>query len=150
MTYHIYTDGAASPNPGTGGWAFAVVVNDKIVYKESGKEENTTNQRMEMKAVAAACEFISTVRRTHGFVMDDFIIYTDSAYIFNCFSAKWYVNWERNGWRNSKKEPVANRDLWEEIVPFFENVGFKKVKGHDGNEYNEIVDKLAVAARSNK
>ena len=150
MTYHIYTDGAASPNPGTGGWAFAVVVDDKIIYKENGREENTTNQRMEMKAVAAACEFISTVQRAHGFIMDDFIIYTDSAYIYNCYSAKWYAAWERNGWRNSKKEPVANRDLWEEIVPFFENVGFKKVRGHCGNKYNEIVDKLAVAARSNK
>ena len=62
---------------------------------------------------------------------------------------KWYSKWLVNGWINSKKEPVANKNLWKSLIPFFEaeNIEFVKVKGHAGNKYNEIVDKMAVSAK---
>ena len=67
----------------------------------------------------------------------------------NCYLNKWYVTWEQNGWKNSKKEPVANRDLWELLIPYFRNsqITISKVKGHAGNYYNELVDELAVNER---
>ena len=72
-------------------------------------------------------------------------VYTDSAYIYQCMSQKWHINWIRNGWRNAKKEPVKNKELWEQLIPFFENKHFKflKVAGHNGIEWNEKADKLA-------
>ena len=67
-----------------------------------------------------------------------------------CFTENWWRNWELNGWVNSKKEPVANQDLWKGLIHFFHKApsySFIKVKGHSGNKYNEIVDKMAVSAK---
>ena len=83
-------------------------------------------------------------------------IYSDSAYLVNCWKQNWWRGWQANGWKNSKKEPVANPDLWMGLIPFFEKApngyDFVKVKGHAGNETvhgqcNDDVDKLAVAAK---
>jgi len=74
---------------------------------------------------------------------------SDSTYVVHCFRDRWHEGWKRRGWRNSQRQPVANRDLWE---PFIElvlqrgDVRFTWVKGHSGNEMNEVVDQLAVAA----
>ena len=67
------------------------------------------------------------------------------SYFINCFKQRWYDNWQRNGWVNSKGQDVANQDIWTEIVPFFEKIeySFEKVKGHAGDVYNEKCDKLA-------
>ena len=75
-----------------------------------------------------------------------FNIYTDSAYIHNCYKQKWYINWEKNNWVNAKKQPVKNKDLWCDIIELFklDNVNFYKVTGHSGDKFNEIVDKMAV------
>jgi ribonuclease HI len=78
-------------------------------------------------------------------------VYSDSAYLVNAFNQNWIKSWLNNCWVNSKKEPVANQDLWREILKLLpNNITFNKVKGHSGNEYNEIADKMAVYAKTNK
>lgn len=150
MSYMIYTDGAVSGNGKTnarGGWAYIVIHKETGAMIEcgSGGELNTTNQRMELKACIEGCEAAKRFD-ANGRVE----IYSDSAYLINCHSASWWKAWERNGWKNAKKQPVANRDLWENLLPYFKNpaqYSFIKVKGHAGDRYNEQVDRMAVAAR---
>ena len=136
----IYTDGACSGNPGPGGWA-AIYVLGGDVKEISGGEYNTTNNRMELMA---AIESLKALNQSCSI-----ILYSDSQYLVDCFNKKWYVSWRKNGWRNSKKEPVANKDLWEELISLADkhNIQFSKVKGHAGVEYNERCDALARARR---
>jgi ribonuclease HI len=134
----VYTDGACSGNPGPGGWAWAVAPGGTPFA--SGFEEHTTNQRMEIRAALEALRSLAP-----GPVH----VVTDSTYVKNCFDQQWYVRWERNGWRNSKKEPVANRDLWEALLSAVRArpaVTWAWVKGHSGDPMNDRVDALAVAA----
>lgn len=146
--YEIYCDGATSGNgkaDAPGGWAYVILKDGRLVSQNSGGEKGTTNQRMELTAALKACEEVEA--------MDGFAtvkLYSDSAYLINCYKQNWWKNWRINGWKNSKKEPVANQDLWEKLIRFFVDVpkyDFIKVKGHAGNEYNEMVDQLAVAAK---
>ncbi|SIT03010.1 ribonuclease HI [Alicyclobacillus vulcanalis] len=135
----LYTDGACSGNPGPGGWAAILQWNGRV--KElSGGERETTNQRMELKAVI---EGLKALKRPC-----DVIVHSDSAYVVNCFQQRWYVNWRRNGWVNSKGEPVQNRDLWEQLLEAIDGhrVRFEKVKGHAGVAMNERCDELARRA----
>jgi ribonuclease HI len=136
----IYTDGACSGNPGPGGWGAVLLFKDKI--KEiNGGERETTNQRMELQAVIGA---LSALKVTNW----DVTIYSDSAYVVNAFQQKWLDNWQKNGWRNSKKEPVANQDLWQQLLLLTgkNRVRMLKVKGHAGDKYNERCDELARQA----
>ncbi|MFA6711205.1 MAG: ribonuclease H [Candidatus Caldatribacteriota bacterium] len=148
-TIILYTDGACSGNPGPGGWAYIFYVEEMGVSKtgisQSGGEKNTTNQRMELKA---AIEGLQEAVFQH--LENESIkikLYTDSAYLSNCIKDEWYKKWRYNGWKNAKKEPVKNQDLWEEILLFVDNPLIKleviKVKGHSGNELNDKVDELA-------
>lgn len=134
---HVYTDGACSGNPGPGGWGWAVAPGGEP--NASGGERRTTNQRMELYAVLDAV-------RTLG--DRPLAIHSDSTYVVNCFRDGWWVRWRRNGWRNAKKQPVANADLWEPLVDAVEagDVTFTWVKGHSGDRMNDLVDRLAVAA----
>ena len=135
----VYTDGACSRNPGPGGWAWAVAPDG--VPCDSGGEPMTTNQRMEQLAALEAL-------RTLAPGGDTIRIVSDSTYVVKCFLDKWWVRWERNGWRNAKKEPVANADLWKPLVEFERTgkVEWAWVKGHSGDRLNDLVDGLAVAA----
>lgn len=143
---YIYTDGACSGNPGPGGAAFIIIdENENIIYKNGFHFDNTTNNFCELFAIISGCEWAKK-----NFPLDSFTIKTDSAYCYNCYSQKWYKNWQKNGWKNSKKDPVANKELWELAIPYFEhyNFSFEKVKGHSGNkDWNDFVDKLAVSYR---
>lgn len=134
----IYTDGSSTKN--RSGWGFVVVTDPPVT--RSGQEIGATNQRMELMAALRALEWWELNSD------DDVTIYSDSAYFCNCYFEKWYVNWEANGWVNSKKEPVANQDLWKYLIKFFKNpqVHIEKVKGHSGHTYNEMADKLATGA----
>ncbi len=140
----IYTDGAASGN-GTskarGGWAYVFYADGARAISEYGGEVGTTNNRMEL---TAAIKGIEAARALYGETQDLHVI-SDSAYLINCYEQGWYRNWELNGWVNSAKGPVANRDLWEKLIPYFKDshILFIKVKGHAGHEENELVDKLA-------
>lgn len=135
----IYTDGACSGNPGPGGWA-AVLQYGEHVKEISGGERTTTNQRMELAAVVQALACLKGP--------SEVVIYSDSAYVINCFKQKWYVGWLRNGWKNSKGDPVQNRDLWERLLEQVSRhkVRFEKVKGHAGVAWNERCDELARQA----
>lgn len=133
----IYTDGACSGNPGPGGWGAILFSGDRM--KEiSGGEENTTNQRMELTAVVEALRAL----KVSGW---DVVVYSDSAYIVNAFSQDWIGRWQRNGWKNSKKEDVANQDLWKFLLTLMSKnqVRIEKVKGHSGDQWNERCDELA-------
>ena len=132
----VYTDGACSGNPGPGGWAWAVAPDGERCG--SGGEARTTNQRMEVQAVLEA------LRALDGEVH----VVSDSTYVVNCFRDRWYVKWQQNGWRNSKKEPVANVDLWRPLIELVttRRPTFAWVKGHSGDPMNDLVDRLAVEA----
>ena len=106
----------------------------------AGGERVTTNQRMEITAVLEA------VRALGG--DGPVAVVSDSTYVVNCFRDKWYVRWVANGWRNAKKQPVANADLWRPLIELVvaHDVTFRWVKGHSGDRLNDIVDQLAVAA----
>src|SRR5262249_56908463 len=103
----VHPDGACSGNPGAGGWA-AILIDGDPERVVSGSAPRTTNQRMELQAVAEGLAAVPAGRRVH--------IYSDSAYIVNCFRDGWWERWEKNGWRNRQKQPVANRHLWEHIL----------------------------------
>lgn len=148
MKYKIYSDGSTRGNGkenAVGAWAFAVVdETDTVLAKAVESEVGTTNQRMELTAALRGLEAIFPQMKMGDMVQ----LYTDSAYLHNCVSQRWYDNWQRNGWKNAKKQPVANADLWEQLIPYFDawGVSFHKVKGHAGDKWNEYVDILAQAA----
>jgi len=135
----VYTDGACSGNPGPGGWA-AIIVDGGRERELSGAETSTTNQRMELRAAIEGLHALEG-RRTVA-------LYSDSAYVVNCFRDRWYVRWRQNGWRNAQKKPVDNRDLWETLITLAErhDVTWHKVAGHSGDPLNERADRLARAA----
>ena len=131
----VWTDGACSGNPGPGGWAWAT----RDGRSASGGEPGTTNQRMEIRAALEA------VRALDG----PLVVVSDSTYVVNCFRDRWWTGWLARGWVNSAKKPVANRDLWEPLISAVNergNVSFRWVKGHSGDEMNDLVDRLAVDA----
>jgi ribonuclease HI len=132
----IYTDGACSGNPGPGGWAWAIAPEGEV--HGSGGAAHTTNQRMEMMAVLQA------LRSNPG----QLTIVSDSTYVVNCFRDRWWVRWQANGWKNSKKEPVANTDIWKPLIELVQQrlPTFQWVKGHSGDFMNDFVDRLAVVA----
>lgn len=131
----VYTDGACSGNPGPGGWAWV----EPGGQWACGYDARTTNQRMELTAVLDACEHLD----------DPLVVVSDSTYVVNCWRDRWWRGWLKRDWRNSRKEPVANRDLWEQLVPHFrdrEGLRLEWVKGHSGDRWNDLADRLAVGA----
>ncbi|MFZ5823303.1 MAG: ribonuclease HI [Bacillota bacterium] len=137
----IYTDGACSGNPGPGGWG-AILMSGDRTKELSGFEKVTTNNRMEIQAAIEALRALKYPCRVK--------LYSDSAYLVNAFRQNWLANWQRNGWINSKKEPVENQDLWRELLEVARphQVEWIKVKGHADNPYNNRCDSLARAAIS--
>lgn len=139
MSITIYTDGACSGNPGPGGWGALLMWNSH--EKElSGGEADTTNNRMEMMAVIKG---LGALKKDDSAVT----IYTDSKYVLQG-ATEWLEGWKARGWKSASKKPIKNQDLWERIDSLIgqHSVEFIWVKGHNGDEFNERVDKLAVAA----
>ena len=135
----IYTDGACSGNPGPGGWAAILMYKDK--QKEiSGGMKNTTNNIMEITAVIEALKCLK--------VESNVQVYSDSAYTVNAFKQGWIYNWMKNGWKTANKEPVKNKEIWQELYDLtkIHKVNFIKVKGHSDNKYNNRCDELARKA----
>ena len=135
----VYTDGACSGNPGSGGWG-AIVISDTII-KFSGNEEKTTNNRMELKAA------IMGLSKSN--INSKVILYTDSKYVKDGIT-KWISNWKSNNWITSSKKPVKNQDLWKQLDDLNNryNVEWKWVKAHqddvsDDSIYNNMADELA-------
>lgn len=138
----IYTDGACSGNPGAGGWG-AILMCNGTSKEISGSEPNTTNNRMELKAVIQALKMLKKASNVK--------IYSDSAYVVNAFKQRWIDNWQVKGWRTSNKKPVLNKDLWEDLIQLMSihTVEYIKVKGHADNKYNNRCDELAREAIKN-
>jgi ribonuclease HI len=132
----IYTDGACSGNPGPGGYG-AVLRYGSHEKEISGGERQTTNQRMEMQAAIAALEQLSEACHV--------LLHSDSAYLVNAFIQNWFGKWQSNGWLNSKKQPVENRDMWEKLLVLSgkHQIEWVKVKGHTDDELNNRCDQLA-------
>lgn len=145
----VYTDGACSGNPGPGGWAWAVAPDGEL--RDSGGELRTTNQRMELTAALEAMRVNGPRARGN---LQRLVIVSDSTYVVHCFRDRWWVRWRANGWRNAKKEPVANADLWQALIDLYLTFGeeerpdFQWVKGHSGDPMNDLVDLLAVQSIS--
>jgi ribonuclease HI len=135
----LYTDGACSGNPGPGGWA-ALLEAGPHARELSGAEPDTTNNRMELRAVLEGLAALKEPCRV--------TVHTDSAYVANAVNERWLANWQRRGWTTADKKPVKNRDLWEELLRQMarHEVRFVKVKGHADDERNNRVDRLAVSA----
>ena len=139
MKYKIYTDGACSGNPGPGGWGAVIFDQDDKQKNISGNEKNTTNNRMELLAAIMSLKKIKS--------NSEVVIFTDSIYVKNGIT-EWMKNWKKNGWKNSNKKPVKNKDLWVKLDKLCEanNVSWKWVKGHSNNKFNNLADELATKA----
>lgn len=158
--YYIFTDGAASKNGSpnqVGGWGY-VILDDKenIIHTAYGGQKGTTNNWGELTAVVEAIKYIKkNLMKESGFVRKlEYIIYSDSAYLINCATQGWYLKWMANGWQTAQKTPVANKKLWEQLIPTFDDTRFeyRKVRGHQTKDsftarWNNYVDGLAVNGR---
>lgn len=134
---YLYTDGAASGNPGPGGWG-AVLVCGGHRKEMSGGFRRTTNNRMELLAVIKGLEAIRWQNATVE-------VWSDSQYVVKALTEGWLENWIRKDFKK-----VKNPDLWQRFVPLYRahKVSFHWLKGHAGHPENERCDKLAVAAYS--
>lgn len=132
----IYTDGACSGNPGPGGWG-AVLIYKGTEKELSGSSKDTTNNIMEVTAVIEALKALKFPCEVE--------LYSDSAYVVNCFSQGWIYNWIKKDWHTASGEPVKNKELWQELYSLTKThkVSFNKVKGHADNKYNNRCDELA-------
>src|SRR4051812_19244733 len=143
----IFTDGACSGNPGPGGWAAIVATPEGLVVELAGREEPTTNNRMELGGVIAG---LNAVRNRPGVAL----VHTDSTYLIEGIP-KWILGWKRRGWTTAAGEPVKNEDLWRVLDAAVAargrgGVEWRWVKGHAGHDANERCDEIAVALAKRK
>ena len=139
--FELYTDGACSGNPGPGGWAFILRgpgLPEEIVA--SGGEPATTNNRMELMAIIRGLEAVSAERA-------EVRITSDSEYAIKGLR-EWLYNWKQRGWKNSKREPVKNADLWQLLdqLRHRHHLDPQWIRGHQDHPENVRCDRLAVAA----
>ena len=135
----VYTDGACSGNPGSGGWGVVILTDKLKTY--NGSEKETTNNRMELKAAIMGIK--------NSDVTSQITIYTDSKYVKDGIT-NWITNWKKNNWITASKKPVKNQDLWKELDNMNNqfNVKWEWVKAHqdnnsDDSKYNNMADQLA-------
>jgi ribonuclease HI len=139
----MFTDGACSGNPGPGGWAAIVVFPEGHVVELGGGDASTTNNQMEMLAVIKGLESAKAASQS-------VVIYTDSTYVIRGIT-QWVWGWRQRGWLTAEGQPVANRELWEELVRLTSartrlgGIDWRYVRGHTGVPGNERVDEIAVA-----
>ena len=135
----VWTDGGCKPNPGPGGWA-AILRYGGTERELTGAEAQTTNNRMELTAAAAALEALTRPCRV--------VLHTDSEYVRNGVT-RWATGWVRRNWRNAAGDPVKNMDLWRRVLDAAKRheIEWRWVKGHSGDVMNERADVLATRAR---
>lgn len=145
----IYVDGASSPQKEhrCGGWGMVVIDGDEnVLAEDSGGIPNTTNQVMELFAGIAAVRYVIEHDLT------DCTIVSDSEYVVKGINER-MANWKRNSWRTNAKKPVKNLAFWQHLYRLWNSIETKPevkwVRGHDGNKWNEVADKLAVNAKMN-
>ncbi len=144
MRVIVFTDGSSRGNPGPGGYGAVLRYTDAagtLHERElSAGYAHTTNNRMELMSVIAALECLRRPCEVE--------VRSDSQYVVNAFNKHWVSGWQRRDWKNAKKEPVKNPDLWKRLLKAMEphDVSFVWVRGHAGAELNERCDHLAVKA----
>ena len=134
----IYTDGSCLENPGNGGWA-AIIIDDGKKIQIKGSKKNTTNNQMELLAPIEALKKIPKGKKVE--------IFTDSKYVKSGIT-EWIHNWKKNGWKTADKQPVKNKELWEELdllANQFE-ISWNWVKAHSTDKLNNEVDLIAREA----
>lgn len=133
----IYTDGSSIGNPGPGGWGALIVFGNERVKELGGREDHTTNNKMEIQGAIESLEYV--------FASDEpAVLFTDSSYLINGIT-KWIHGWQKNGWITGAKEPVLNKELWEELYAISKkmDITWHHSKGHSGIPGNERVDEIA-------
>ncbi|MCK5027532.1 MAG: ribonuclease HI [Candidatus Pacebacteria bacterium] len=142
-TIIAYTDGSSLGNPGPGGWGAIVSFGNKTIIEIGGREEESTNNRMEL---TAAIEVLRAVKETKA----DVEIHTDSSYVKNGITG-WVYGWQKNNWQTKAKQPVLNRDLWQQLLEEekrrkkYGEVVWHHVEGHVGHPGNERADEIATS-----
>ena len=133
----IHTDGACLGNPGPGGFAAIIEWNGEQLTVTGG-DPKTTNNRMELSAVIEALSAVNSVLNLRNASVR---VRSDSKYVVDAFNQDWILNWQRNGWRNSKKQPVPNRDLWEDLLQEIKDhdIEYVWVKGHAGDPHERAL-----------
>lgn len=144
-----YVDGSAHPNPGPGGFSVIELtdsLSEQPLSTYSKYYDNTTNNRMELSAILWVMEnkcFSESLEKNNLMIIP--IIYSDSAYAINCFN-NWIFTWRNNGWKRSGNKPIENLDIMKKYIELYDKgyrIDLRKVKGHDGNKWNELADKIA-------
>ncbi len=149
----LFTDGSSRGNPGKGGWGAVMIYPDSHgvlrVDELGGREDMTTNNRMEISAAALGLMHIDGFYENLSDV--SFVIYIDSAYVVNG-ATKWIHGWRKNNWISSTKEPVKNQDLWEQLAIAIEGkkIEWRLVPGHAGVPGNERCDVIATSFADNE
>lgn len=139
----VYTDGACSGNPGPGGWGTVILMPDLEVIELGGKENPSTNNRMEISAALRGLQALVNIDRPIH-------LYTDSTYLIRGIT-QWIWGWRKKGWKTAEGKDVSNRELWEELSRVIAarkpgcRVEWKWVRGHTGHAGNERCDEIAVA-----
>ena len=135
----IYTDGSSRGNPGPGGWG-AIILDEVRVVELGGREDHTTNNRMELTAAIKALEFVSQLST------ENCVLFTDSEYVMKGIT-EWIAGWQKRGWRTAAKKAVLNQDLWQKLLLVSDGkvIDWKYVPGHSGHEYNDRCDEIATA-----
>lgn len=140
----IYTDGSCNQTKKIGGWAFLVLEDGQLKFSGESSLEDTTSNQCEMIAAIKACELLST----REFFEDIHVtIYSDSAYMVNGFLKDWISKWLQNGWKNSEREPVVNKDLWESLIYYHKkyNINFEHIKRRS-SLFSKMVDDKAKSS----
>ncbi|MFR7746434.1 MAG: ribonuclease HI [Eggerthellaceae bacterium] len=144
MNVILYSDGSSRGNPGPGGYGSILRYTNpegRTFEREfSQGYVKTTNNRMELLGVIVGLEALNRPCTVE--------VYTDSQYVVNAFNQHWVEGWLKRGWKNAKKDPVKNVDLWKRLLQAKKphRVSFHWVKGHAGHPENERCDTLATAA----
>jgi ribonuclease HI len=142
----IFTDGSSRGNPGPGGFG-AIIVEDDKVREIGGRENHTTNNRMELMAVIKALEYVSDPSQIKiQFDGTRIVVNTDSAYVVNGIT-KWVYGWQKNNWKTSEKQDVTNKDLWEKLISVSKGkkIIWNQISGHSGIPGNERCDEIATS-----
>jgi len=141
MSIKIFTDGSSRGNPGPGGWG-AIILHGENVSEIGGREDHTTNNRMELMAAISALEYIKTKNVSDGKIE----VFSDSKYVIIGIT-EWIIGWRAKGWRTAGKKSVLNRDLWERlsIATNVLLIDWKYVAGHTGHYGNERCDEIATS-----
>ncbi len=139
----VFTDGAAEPNPGPGGWGTVYVIGDRVLQERWGNDPHTTNNRMELTALIAGCALVP--RGTSA------VLYTDSQLCVNTVT-QWAAGWKLRGWRRKGGE-IKNLELVQELYEILQGrpeLQLRWIAAHSGHRWNEYADSLATAYRRSK